>query len=153
MDKPIKARAGNSLKWHGLAPSQKLGGSQIHRGHPEWTEHHSVGGFGDPFSGHLQWLRSSPSKRGGHVQSVGFFEVHSLWSCFQEGVLQEGIIQSLKGDAADMVWFLSPTSSVKAILDKLDSLYGSVSTFDVMMQGFYRESQGSVSLLPIMSQG
>ena len=32
--------------------------------------------------------------------------------------------------------------SVNAILDKLESLYDSVSTFDVMMQGFYRESQG-----------
>ena len=29
------------------------------------------------------------------------------------------------------------------ILDKLDSLYGLVPTFDVMMQGFCRESQGS----------
>ena len=41
-----------------------------------------------------------------------------------------------------MVRFLGPTPSVKAILDKLNSLYGSVSTSDVMMQGFYRESQG-----------
>ena len=41
-----------------------------------------------------------------------------------------------------MVWFMGPAPSVKAILDKLDSLYGSVSTFHIMMQGFYRESQG-----------
>ena len=41
-----------------------------------------------------------------------------------------------------MVQFLGPGLSIKAILDKLDSLYGSLSTFDVMMQGFYRESQG-----------
>ena len=40
-----------------------------------------------------------------------------------------------------MVRFLGPASSVNAILDKFDSLYGLVSTFDVMMQGFYRESQ------------
>ena len=42
------------------------------------------------------------------------------------------------GDAADMVQFLGPTPLVEAILDKLDSLYSSVSTFDIMMQGFYR---------------
>ena len=48
----------------------------------------------------------------------------------------------LKGDTADMVWFLGPAQSIKAILDKLDSLYMSVSTFDFMMQQFYRESQG-----------
>ena len=41
-----------------------------------------------------------------------------------------------------MVRFLGPTPSVDAILDKLDSLYGSVFTFDVMMQGSYRECQG-----------
>ena len=38
--------------------------------------------------------------------------------------------------------FLGPAPSVSAILDKLDALYGLVSTFDVMRQGFYRESQG-----------
>ena len=38
--------------------------------------------------------------------------------------------------------FLGPTPPVKAILDKLDPLYDSVSTFDVMIQGCYRESQG-----------
>ena len=41
-----------------------------------------------------------------------------------------------------MVQFLGPAPSIKAILDKLDSLYNSVSSFDVMMQGFYREFQG-----------
>ena len=65
-----------------------------------------------------------------------------MWSHYQEEVLQESIIQLLKGDAADMVRFLGPTPCVNAILDKLDSLYGSVSTIDVMMQGFYRESWG-----------
>ena len=41
-----------------------------------------------------------------------------------------------------MVRILGPAPSVNAILDKQDSLYGSVSTFNVMMQGFQRESQG-----------
>ena len=41
-----------------------------------------------------------------------------------------------------MVRYLDPAPSVDAILDKLDSLCGSVSTFDVMMQELYRESQG-----------
>ena len=41
-----------------------------------------------------------------------------------------------------MVWILGPAPSVDAILDKLDSLYDLMSTFDVMIQGFYRESQG-----------
>ena len=47
----------------------------------------------------------------------------------QEEVLWEGIIWSLKGNAMDMVRFLGPAPSVNAILDKLDSFYGLVSTF------------------------
>ena len=41
-----------------------------------------------------------------------------------------------------MVQVLGPTPFVEAILDKLDSLHSSVSTFDIMVQGLYRESQG-----------
>ena len=41
-----------------------------------------------------------------------------------------------------MIRFLGPAPSVDALLDKLDSLYGSLFTFDVMIQVFYRESQG-----------
>ena len=52
-------------------------------------------------------------------------------------VLRVGIIWLLKGNAADMARYLGLTPSVNAILDKLDSLYSSVSTFDVMMWGFY----------------
>ena len=41
-----------------------------------------------------------------------------------------------------MVRYLGLTTSFDAILDKLDSLNGLVSTFDVILQGFYRESEG-----------
>ena len=41
-----------------------------------------------------------------------------------------------------MVRYLGPAPSVDAILDKLDSVYGLLSTFNVMVWGFYRESQG-----------
>ena len=51
------------------------------------------------------------------------------------------VYQLLKEDAVDMVRFLGPVPSVKAILDKLNSLYSSVSSFDIMMQGFYRKFQ------------
>ena len=70
------------------------------------------------------------------------FEVWRLLSCYQEEVLWEGMIQLLKDDTADVVRYLGPAPSVDAIWDKLDSLYGSVSTFDVMIQGFCREYQG-----------
>ena len=41
-----------------------------------------------------------------------------------------------------MIQVLNPAYSLIAILDKLNSLYGVISTSDVMMQGFYREYQG-----------
>ena len=41
-----------------------------------------------------------------------------------------------------MVQFLGPAPSITAIQDKPDSLYGLLSTVHVMMQRFYRESQG-----------
>ena len=50
-----------------------------------------------------------------------------------------GYYDDFKVDAADMVRFLGPTPSVEANLDKLNSLYGSLSTFEIVMQGFYRE--------------
>ena len=41
-----------------------------------------------------------------------------------------------------MVRYLGPIPSVNVILDKCDSLCALVPTFDVMIQRFYRESQG-----------
>ena len=100
-----------------------------------------LGALGTP---HLAVFNGSdpPLPKGGTTYNQWALEVHSLQSCYQEGVLQEGIICLLKGDATDMVQFLGPAHSVEAILDKHDSRCGPVSTFDVMMQGFYRESKG-----------
>ena len=39
-----------------------------------------------------------------------------------------------------MAQFLGRAPSVKAILAKIDFLCGLVSTFDLMMHGFYKES-------------
>ena len=100
-----------------------------------------LGALGTP---HLAIFRAvDPSlPKGETTYNQWAFKVHSLQSHYQEEVLCEGIIQSLKGDATDMIRYLGPTPSVNAILDKLNSLYGSMSTFDVTMQGFYRECQG-----------
>ena len=84
----------------------------------------------------------SPLPKGEATYNQWAFEVRSLQSCSLEEVLWDGIIWSLKGNARDIVQVLGPATSVDVILEKLDSLYGSVSTFDVMMYGFYRKSQG-----------
>ena len=139
MDRPIKAGAGNSLGAR----------VQLHSKHyrvPQFLEViqnaqniTALGALGTP---HLAIFSGvdPPLPKGEATYNQWTFEVHSIESCYQEGVLWEGIIWSLKGHAANMVQFLGPTPSVDAILDKLDSLYGLVYTFDIMMQGFYRES-------------
>ena len=88
-----------------------------------------LGALGTP---HLAIFSASdpPLAKGEATCNQWAFEVCRLQSPYQEGVLWEGIIWSLKGDVANMVWFLGPAPSVEAILDKLDSLYRSVSTFD-----------------------
>ena len=111
-----------------ISPIQKLWGSPVPGGHQEWPEYHSVGGFGDPCL--AIFSNSDPPLPKGEA-------TYNQW----EG-LWEGIMQLFKGTAANMVRFLGLTPSVKTILDKLDSPYRLVSTFDVMMQGFYREFQG-----------
>ena len=97
-----------------------------------------------PWGPHLAVISGidPPIPKGEATYNQWAFEVQSLQSHYQEEVLQEVIIWLLKGDTTDMVRFLGPAPSINAILDKLDSLYGSVSTSDVMMLGFYRESQG-----------
>ena len=81
----------------------------------------ALGVLGTP---HLAVFSGSdlPLAKGEATYNQWAFEVCSLWSHYQERVLWEGISQLLKGDANDMVRFLGPTSSLKAILDKLDSI-------------------------------
>ena len=63
-----------------------------------------------------------PFAKGESMYNQWALELHSLQSHYREGILQEGIIRSLKGDVANMVQFLGPVASIKAILDTLDLL-------------------------------
>ena len=50
---------------------------------------------------------------------------------------------SLKGAVADMVHYMGSTASVSDILEKLSVIFGTVASFDVLMQNFYKISQGN----------
>ena len=52
-------------------------------------------------------------------------------------------MQSLKGAAADMACYMGPTASVSKILEKLSVIFGTVASFDMLMQNFYKISQGN----------
>ena len=50
---------------------------------------------------------------------------------------------SLKGAVADMARYMGPTAGVSKILEKLSVIFGTVMSFDVLMQNFYKISQGN----------
>ena len=52
-------------------------------------------------------------------------------------------MQSLKGAVADMACYMGPTAGVSDILEKLSVIFGTVASFDVLMQNFYKISQGN----------
>ena len=46
-------------------------------------------------------------------------EVQCIKDHYPQLVVQESIVRSLKGAAADMAWYMGPTASVSDILQKL----------------------------------
>ena len=62
---------------------------------------------------------------------------------YPELVVRESIMWSLKGAAADMACYMGPTASVSEILEKLSVIFGTVASFDVLMQNFYKILQGN----------
>ena len=70
-------------------------------------------------------------------------EVQCVKDHYPESVVRESIMRSLKGAAADMACYMGPTAGVSDILEKLSVIFGTVASFDVLMQNFYKISQGN----------
>ena len=60
-----------------------------------------------------------------------------------ESVVRESIMQSLRGAVADMACYIGPTAAVSESLEKLSVIFCTVVSFDVLMQNFYKISQGN----------
>ena len=65
-----------------------------------------------------------------------YHEVQCIKDHYLESVVWESIISSFKGAAADMALYMSPTISVAHILQKLSVIFGTVASFDVLMQNY-----------------
>ena len=52
-------------------------------------------------------------------------------------------MQSLRRAVADMAHYMGPTVSVSKILEKLSVIFGTVTSFDILMQNFYKILQGN----------
>ena len=60
---------------------------------------------------------------------------------YPESVVWESIVRSLKGAAADMARYMAPTASVSDILQKFMVIFGTVASFDKLMQNLYKVTQ------------
>ena len=75
-------------------------------------------------------------------------EVQCIKDHYPELVVRESIIRSLKGAAADMAHYMGPTAGVSKILEKLLVIFGMVASFDILMQNFYKITQGGSKKVP-----
>ena len=57
-------------------------------------------------------------------------------------------MKSLKRAVADMAQYMGPTASVSNILEKHLVIFGTVASFDVLMQNFYKIMQGNNEKVP-----
>ena len=82
-----------------------------------------------------------------------YHKVQCVKEHYPESVVLESIFQSLKGVAADMAQYMGPTASVREILQKLMVIFRTVVSFDVLMQNFYKVTQGNNEKCPPLPQG
>ena len=64
---------------------------------------------------------------------------------------EESIVRSLKGAAGDMDQYMGPTTSVTHIMQKLAVIFGTVASFNVLMQTFYKVTQGNHEKFPSLA--
>ena len=67
-----------------------------------------------------------------------YHEVQCIKDHYPDSVVWESIVRSLKGAVADMAWCMGPTASVAHILQKLAVIFGSVASFNILMENFYK---------------
>ena len=77
-----------------------------------------------------------------------YHELQYVKDHYPESVVQESIVWSLKGAAADMAQYMGSTASVREILQKLMVIFRMVASFDVLMQNFYKVTQGNHEKVP-----
>ena len=78
-------------------------------------------------------------------------KVQCIKDHYPESVVWKSIMRSLKGAVADMVQYMGPTAGVSDILEKLLVIFGTIASFDVLMQNFYKITQGSSEKVPSFS--
>ena len=69
------------------------------------------------------------------------FEVEESWMTYGEALVREAIIHSLKGKAACTFCYLGHHASVSVMLDKLNTVYGTMLSCNMLMCKCYQVAQ------------
>ena len=77
-----------------------------------------------------------------------YHELQCVKDHYPESVVQESIVRSLKGAVTDMSQYMGPTASVAHILQKVTIIFGTMASFGVLMQNFYKVTQGNHDKVP-----
>ena len=77
-----------------------------------------------------------------------YHDVQCIKDCYLESVVWESIVRSLKGAVADVAWYMSPTTSVTHILQKLAIIFGTLVSFNIQVQNFYKVTKGNHEKVP-----
>ena len=67
---------------------------------------------------------------------------------YLKSAVWESIIHSLKGAAVDIARYMGPTTSMAHILQKLTVIFGTVASFDILMQNFHKVTQNNNEKVP-----
>ena len=78
---------------------------------------------------------ATPGKAEGSFKEW-YHEVQCIKDHYLESVIWECIVRSLKGAVADMAQYIGPTTSMAHILQKLAIIFGTMVSFDILMQTF-----------------
>ena len=82
-----------------------------------------------------------------------YHEVQCVKDHYPESVVWESIVCPLKGAVAHVARYMGPTASVTEILQKLMVIFGTVASFDVLMQIFIRLPRVTTRKCPPLPQG
>ena len=77
-----------------------------------------------------------------------YHDVQCVKDHYPESVVWESIVTSLKGAVADMAQYMGPTTSMAQILQKLTIIFGTMVSFDILIQNFYKVTQGNHEKVP-----
>ena len=89
----------------------------------------------------ISTLSGDPTQKGEVSFEQWVFEVKSVTQSHNEVTLQEGMLQSLHEATATLVQYLGLQALVSEIINKLELTYGTMASFDILMQKFYKLQQ------------